>query len=74
MLSVADTEINSPYNTYKNPGLPKGPIASPGEEAIKAALNPNNTDYLYFLNDKDGKLHFSKTFSEHSEKTRKYVN
>lgn len=74
VLSVADTEINSPYNTYKNPGLPKGPIASPGEEAIKAALNPNNTNYLYFLNDKDGKLHFSKTFNEHQQKVGKYVN
>ena len=74
VLSVSDTQIDSPYNTYKYKGLPKGPIASPGEEAIKAALNPNNTEYLYFLNDKDGKLHFSKTFEEHQQKTRKYVN
>ena len=74
VLSVKDTEIDSPYNTYKYPGLPKGPIASPGEWAINAALNPNNTNYLYFLNDKDGNLHFSKTFSEHQSNTSKYVN
>lgn len=74
VLSIKDTEIDSPYNTYKYSGLPKGPIASPGEAAIKAALNPNNTGYLYFLNDKDGNLHFSKTFSEHQANTSKYVN
>ncbi len=74
VLSIADTKIDSPYNTYKYPGLPKGPIASPGALAIKAALNPEKSDYLYFLNDKDGKLHFSKTLSEHNSKVSKYVN
>ena len=74
VLSIADTRIDSPYNTYKYPGLPKGPIASPGALAIKAALNPEKSDYLYFLNDKDGKLHFSKTLSEHNAKVSKYVN
>ncbi|MBE7020124.1 MAG: endolytic transglycosylase MltG [Ruminococcaceae bacterium] len=74
VLSIADTKIDSPYNTYKYPGLPKGPIASPGALAIKAALSPVKSDYLYFLNDKDGKLHFSKTLSEHNAKVNKYVN
>lgn len=74
VLSFSDTAIDSPYNTYKYRGLPKGPIASPGEAAIKAALNPSNTNYLYFLNDKNGKLHFSKTFAEHESKRAKYVN
>lgn len=74
VLSYKDIEIDSPYNTYKYPGLPKGPIASPGELAIDAAINPANTDYLYFLNDKDGKLHFSKTLSEHERLKAKYVN
>lgn len=73
VLSIADTKIDSPYNTYKYSGLPVGPISSPGEFAINAALNPGKTDYLYFLNDKDGKLHFSKTYSEHMKLEQKYL-
>ncbi len=65
VLSTADTKINSPYNTYQNPGLPIGPIASPGKKSIEAALYPNQTDYLFFVLDASGKHHFSKTFSEH---------
>ena len=74
VLTNYDIKIDSPYNTYIYEGLPKGPIASPGELAIKAALNPEKTDYLYFLNDRDGKLHYSKTDSEHQSKVSKYVN
>ena len=74
VLSVADTKIDSPYNTYINPGLPIGPISSPGERAIDAAINPNNTDYLYFLNDENGKLYFSKTLDEHNKVKNVYVN
>ncbi len=74
VLSISDTKIDSLYNTYKYPGLPYGPISSPGELAIDAAFNPNKTDYLYFLNDKDGKLYFSKTASEHERLKNKYVN
>ncbi len=65
VLSVADTKIDSPYNTYQNPGLPEGPIASPGKEAIEAALYPAKTDYLFFVLDSSGKHRFAKTFSEH---------
>ncbi len=66
-LSIEDTQINSPYNTYINVGLPPAPIASPGEGAIKAALFPAKTDYLFFvLEDEDtGKHKFSKTYEEH---------
>lgn len=64
-LSVEDTKINSPYNTYQNSGLPIGPIASPGEECILAALYPEDTDALYFVMGKDGKHIFSKTYEEH---------
>lgn len=71
VLSVADTKINSPYNTYKNPGLPLGPIASPGKEAIEAALYPEQTDYLFFVLDSTGKHRFAKTFAEHQENMRK---
>ena len=66
-LSVQDTEIPSPYNTYQNKGLPPGPIANPGIEAIKAVLNPAETSYLYFVADKKGAHHFSTTYEEHLE-------
>lgn len=65
ILSNEDTNIDSPYNTYKNPGLPVGPIASPGLESIKATLNPASTDYLFFVLGNDGKHVFSKTYKEH---------
>lgn len=65
VLSVADTKIDSPYNTYINKGLPVGPIASPGEKSIAAAINPADTDYLFFVMGSDGKHHFSTTFGEH---------
>ena len=71
VLSVADTKIDSPYNTYKYKGLPVGPIASPGIEAIKAAVHPENTDYLYFVAGSDGKHYFSKTYAEHQQNMRK---
>ena len=64
-----DTKIESPYNTYTNAGLPAGPICCPGKSAIKAALNPAKTDYLYFvLSDKlDGKMAFSEKYSDFLE-------
>ena len=65
VLSIADTQIDSPYNTYVYSGLPAGPIANPGIECIRAALEPENTDYLYFVAGKDGKHIFSKTYEEH---------
>ncbi len=65
VLSVKDTQIDSPYNTYINKGLPIGPIASPGEKAIEAAINPEKSEYLFFVLGSDGKHHFSKTFNEH---------
>lgn len=67
VLTLDDTRIDSPYNTYINPGLPIGPIASPGEEAIEAALYPAESDYLFFVLGSDNKHHFSKTFGEHKQ-------
>ena len=64
-VTIADTKIRSPYNTYQNPGLPPGPIASPGMSAIKACLNPEATEYLYFVAEKDGHHRFTKTYREH---------
>ena len=62
-----DLEVDSPYNTYKYPGLPPGPIASPGGPSLAAALNPANVDYLYFVAAADGHHEFRKTLSEHEE-------
>ncbi len=68
VLSYEDTWIDSPYNTYRNAGLTPAPICSPGEAAIKAALYPADTDYLYFIADGDGNNLFSVTYEEHLEK------
>ena len=71
VLSLADTKIKSPYNTYINKGLPIGPIASPGLNCINAALYPKDTDYLYFCADGNGKHYFAKTASGHQENMKK---
>lgn len=73
VLLTKDLEIVSPYNTYKNPGLPPGPIASPGKKSIEAALYPDDTEYLYFVAEKNGTHHFSKTYGEHLE-AQKRIN
>lgn len=64
-LTIQDTELPSPYNTYQNMGLPPGPIASPGLAAIKAVLYPADTDYLYFVAYQNGGHLFGKTYEEH---------
>jgi UPF0755 protein len=61
-----DLAIDSPYNTYRYPGLPPGPIASPGIESIRAVLHPATSDELYFVSRNDGSHHFSRTLAEHS--------
>jgi len=67
VLSIADTKIESPYNTYLHMGLPPAPIASPGEESLSAALFPAETDYLFFVADGTGGHTFSETYTEHLE-------
>lgn len=69
-----DKALNSSYNTYKNPGLPPGPIANPGIEAIKAAVNPAQSDYYFYIHDNNGNVHFAKTLSEHNQNIEKYLN
>jgi UPF0755 protein len=64
-LTDRDLEIESPYNTYLHLGLPPGPICSPGESSIRAAIWPADVDYLYFVAKGDGRHHFSRTFKEH---------
>ena len=65
--SYADTQIDSPFNTYQNPGLPPGPISNPGLSAISAAIYPAETDYNFFLsNPETGATVFSRTLDEHN--------
>ncbi|MDR0550112.1 MAG: endolytic transglycosylase MltG [Deltaproteobacteria bacterium] len=71
-LTRADLETNHPYNTSVIEGLPPGPICSPGEEAIKAVLNPALGDYLYFVSRNDGTHHFSSTLAEHNRMVNRY--
>ena len=71
LLTKADLNVDSPYNTYVYKGLPPGPIANPGIDSIIAALRPEETAYLYFVAVGDGKHHFSKTLSEHNRMVRK---
>lgn len=68
-----DLEVDSPYNTYQNVGLPPGPIANAGTVSMEATLHPDDTDYLYFLASKDGKVYFSKSLNEHNELKAKYI-
>jgi len=73
-VSSKDLRINSPYNTYKYPGLPPGPISNPSLSSIQAALNPTNTDYFYFLHKQpSGEPVYSKTFKEHIQNKFKYL-
>ncbi len=64
-LSIQDTEINSPYNTYLHDGLPPGPIANPGIAALQAVVDATPTEYLYFVASSNGSHQFSKTYEEH---------
>jgi UPF0755 protein len=67
VLSIADTQIDSAYNTYQNKGLPPGPISSPGLAAIQATLFPPETDNYFFVAKSDGSSLFAKTYDEHKE-------
>ena len=73
-LLYSDLEIDSPYNCYLNKGLPPGPIASPGVDAIEAAVYPEENDYIFFLAKGDGSHVFSKTLAEHNAAKEKYIN
>ncbi|MBT2754630.1 endolytic transglycosylase MltG [Mesobacillus foraminis] len=68
-----DLEVDSPYNTYKNTGLPPGPIANAGKMSIEAALAPANTESLYFLATPDGDVLFSKTLEEHNRLKEEHI-
>lgn len=72
-ISKEETQIDSPYNTYKYRGLPMGPICNPSEESIKAAINPEPSDSFYYLSLPDGKTKFSKTLEEHNKAKQEYL-
>ncbi len=67
-------EVDHPYNTYRNPGLPPGPINSPGRAALAAALHPESTPYLYFVAKPGGGHQFSRTLSEHNRAVARWRN
>jgi UPF0755 protein len=70
-VMLADLKVNSPYNTYQHPGLPPGPICSPGLDSIKAALRPARVDYLYYVARADGHHIFSTTLAEHNSAVKR---
>lgn len=71
-LTTADLHIDSPYNTYLNPGLPPTPISNPGLNALTAILAPASTNYFYYISDKTGTLHFARTLDEQNANIRKF--
>jgi UPF0755 protein len=72
-LLQSDLESDSLYNTYRHEGLPPTPIGNPGLDAIRAVLDPTKTEYLYYLSERDGTMHYAKTFDEHKKNKLKYL-
>lgn len=73
VVKSEDKNIESPFNTYKNKGLPPHPISNPGPAAISAALNPANTACLYYLHDRYGRIHCSKNYEGHKRNINLYL-
>jgi len=70
----ADKELDSPYNTYKFPGLPPGAISNPGLKALQATVEPTSSDNYYYISDRDGReMYYAKTYDEHLENIEKYL-
>ncbi len=72
-ISLADQEIDSPYNTYKYKGLPLGPINNSSLDSLMAAIYPARNDYWYFLTGKDGKMYYAKNLKEHEKNKERYL-
>jgi len=72
-LSKADLQINSPFNTYQNRGLPPSPICNPGLDSLFAAVNPISSDNLYYISGSNGQMYFAKTLADHNQNIAKYL-
>ncbi|MEK7213913.1 MAG: endolytic transglycosylase MltG [Patescibacteria group bacterium] len=72
-FTLDDLKIDSPYNTYKNKGLPFAPISNPGFSTILDTITPIKTSYWYYLNGKDGEIHYADTFAKHLENKNTYL-
>lgn len=73
-LTLDDLRVDSPYNTYLNPGLPLGPISNPGLASLTAVANADpNTPYLFYISDKSGHMHYAKNLDEHNANIEKYM-
>jgi len=73
-VTFDDLEVDSPYNTYKVEALPIGPISNFAENSLKAVVEPEQSDYLYFLHDSEGNIHYAETFDEHRQNRDNYMN
>lgn len=71
--TLLDRERSSAYNTYLHQGLPPGPICNPGLESIKAVLSPESSEYWYYLHDREGRIHYAVTNSEHEQNIEEYI-
>ena len=72
-ITKAHLKINSPYNTYKHPGLPPAPISNPGLASIEAALRPESSSYWFYISDLDGAIHYANTIEEHNANIATYL-
>jgi UPF0755 protein len=70
---AVDKQINSPYNTYQNTGLPPGPICAPSASSINAAVYPQASEYWYYISDLEGNMHYAKDLSEHNANVNRYL-
>ena len=71
-LTLTDLQFNSPYNTYVNSGMPPGPISNPGYPSLLAAIQPADTNYLFFVRTADSRHTFSETLAEHNRAVAAY--
>lgn len=72
-LTTADLQLDSPYNTYTNKGIPPAPIGNPGEASIDSALRPDKHQYIFFLSDSQGVNHYAVTYAEHLKNRKQYL-